>query len=124
MSRSELGDATIDALAAYRLTRLVTKDSITLPIRARIIRAAYRRHEGELPDADERRPDYYWQDTAEGDPAAPKVAELVVCRWCAGMWISCFVIVARRYAGVLWDPLARALALSAAAALVAGLEDG
>jgi hypothetical protein len=63
-----------------------------------------------------------WQAVAEADPDVPKLAELVTCRWCAGMWVSLgIVLVARRFRW--WPPIAQALAMSAAAALLAQLED-
>lgn len=113
----------VDALACYRLTRLVTADEIAEPLRARWIRLAYRIEEG-FPIDDRREPDVgeSWQDVVEQDPQPPKLATFIVCRWCTGMWISLGVIlVARRYRW--WPALADALACSAAAALVAGLEE-
>lgn len=126
-------DAAVDALAAYRLTRLATADTISRPARARIIRWAYKRRDGtwieEHPTTgadtvafSELSPSYWEQQVADDDDP-PKLAELITCRWCAGLWISGFVVVARRYCPVLWDPVARALALSATAALLAGLEE-
>jgi len=113
----------IDALAAYRLTRLVTADTIAAPIRDRWVEAAYvaqgraeqHRPHPELPNA--------WSEEAMADDDPPKLAELVVCRWCAGMWVSLGVVAARRLAPRAWGPLATALALSAGAALLARLED-
>lgn len=104
----------IDALAAYRLTRLVTADSITEPLRAAVIASTYAEglDEGET-----------WDEVVMNDPRPPRLAELVTCRWCAGVWVSFGVVAARRFAPRLWDPIARALAMSAGAALIAGLED-
>jgi len=113
----------IDAAAAYRLTRLVTADSITAPLRDRWVEAAYvaqgraeqHRPHPVVPNA--------WSEEAMADENPPKLAELVVCRWCAGMWLSAGVVAARRLAPDLWEPLATVLALSAGAALLARLED-
>lgn len=114
----------VDAVAAYRLTKLATDDVITAPIRDRLVAAAYRRAEDEVPpDADVDVPND-WTSFAIGDPVAPKMATLLTCRWCAGMWISLGIVAARRVAPRAWAPLADALALSAAAALLAGFEDG
>lgn len=108
----------IDALAAYRLTRLVTKDVLLDELRDDIIRGAYaRRGDGRQPPAQ-----LNWTDMAMHDPDAPKLATLITCRWCAGMWISLGVVAARRVAPGLWGPLARALAFSAGAALISRLE--
>lgn len=124
----------VDALAAYRLTKLATDDSITEGPRAAIVHAAYAGR--PLPEPYEWRQDLgrfvVVTDGVHVVPAAdvvidtdlpPKVAELVTCRWCAGMWLSAGVVAAARLAPRAWRPLARALAFSAAAALIAGLED-
>jgi hypothetical protein len=58
---------------------------------------------------------------AEDDP--PRLATLVTCRWCAGIWIAAGVGLARSVAPRAWSPVARALALSAGAVLLARLED-
>jgi hypothetical protein len=115
----------VDALAAYRLTRLVTADTITEPARGAIIERAYRadrvtHREGVSLVAE---PGGTWSEVALNDPEPPKLAELVTCRWCAGMWVSLGVVAARRLVPRAWRPLADTLALSAAAALLARLED-
>lgn len=110
----------VDALAAYRLTRLVTADSLTQQPRDAIIAAAYAaagRAEELAPSAETQG----WQGVAEADPHVPKLAELVTCRWCAGMWVALGIMVVRRFRW--WPPLAGALTMSAAAALLAQLED-
>lgn len=110
--------ALFDLVATYRLTRLVTADDLTLPLRDRIVRAAYERagvNTGEM---------YHpalFAMAEDDDP--PKLATLVTCRWCAGVWISLGVVVARRLCPRAWPPLARALTYSAGAALLARLED-
>lgn len=134
-----LPTAMIDGLAAYRLTRLVTADTITDRWRDRWIADAYhetptygrRGSEAEfaapvvLGDGELiARPVFPgdWPDLVERDSSPPRLAELVTCRWCAGMWVGFGVIAARAFAPRFWDPVARALALSAAAALIARLE--
>lgn len=110
----------VDAVAAYRLTRLVTADDITAPIRDGIVEWSY----GRLPDVEVDKPAIdTWTDVAISDPDAPKLATLVTCRWCAGMWISFGVVAARRLAPRAWSPVADALVCSAAAALLAGFEE-
>lgn len=119
-----------DGLAAYRLTRLVTADVILAGWRDKVVFEAYRKGGdvgrveavAEAEDIDLREPGA-WSDAAQVDPYAPELATLVTCRWCAGMWVSLGVVAARRYAPRLWGPLAQALAYSAGAALLAGLED-
>lgn len=78
----------IDALATYRLTRLVTRDRITARYRD-AIRGPY--------------------DGGE---------HFVDCPWCVGMWIAFGVVAARRLAPALWSPVATALAFSAVAGIV------
>lgn len=122
MGRSAL-DLVVDALAVYRLTRLVTADVITAPARDRIVEAAYA-NVGEaeairsiLGDA------VSWSEYAEDDPDAPKLATLITCRWCAAIHCSILVVCLRRAFPRAWRPVGEMLALGAAAALVAGLED-
>lgn len=131
-------DLIVDALAAYRLTRLVTLDTITETPRRAIVREAFLR-ECWLPYSEDEQVEGWdeWMSTPPSSyPAAefvshvreagkvpiPKAADLITCRWCAGVWVAFGVIAARYFAPSLWDPVARALAVSAAAALVAGLE--
>lgn len=120
----------VDAVAVYRLTKLATDDSITQPIRDRIIEAAYtaegraeqaryahlaRRAKLTMEEGD-------WQEVVEEDELPPKLAVLVTCRWCAGMWVALgLVYLVRRRAW--WPAMSDALALSAAGALLAGLEE-
>lgn len=116
----------VDALAVHRLARLVTADTITQPIRAEIIHHAYlaaRRVEFPTPNQLAGMSDAELDQLPEVDPAdPPKLAAFIRCYWCTGLWISGFVVAARRYCPRVWDPCARALALSSAAALTAGLE--
>ncbi len=81
----------IDSLAVFRLTRLVTEDSLPPVARARseVMRSG--------PD---------W------------AAELIECPWCAGFWIAGGVVLARKYVPG-WGALATVLAHSALAGLIA-----
>lgn len=114
----------VDAIAVYRLTRLAVEDGITQPVRDRIIEAAYvargdseRRRSawkasngGEFIEGD-------WQQIAGDDPDPPKLAQLVICPWCASVWIALgLVFVVRR--ARWWPSMADALAFSAAAGIV------
>lgn len=107
----------LDFLSAYRITRLITADTILDGPRDALVRRAYRRP-GFRPGADEDAVTY-----AMGDPNAPPLATLVTCRFCASVWIGFAVVIARRRFPRQWAPIAEALALSAGAALIAGLED-
>lgn len=109
----------LDALAAYRLTRLVTADTIAEPVRGAVVAYAYEREAGGVEPGDGET----WTETAINDPTPPKLAELVTCRWCAGFWIAVLVVVARRVAPRAWRPVGEAFAFSALAALLARLED-
>lgn len=113
-----LGEFAIDALAAHRLTRLVTADVITQPWRDWVVCHAYRAKGDQGGE-----PASGWADYAEADPDAPKLASLIVCRWCTGMYVAALVIVARRVSPTVWGYLARVLAASSAAALLAAIEE-
>lgn len=125
-------DLFVDSIAAYRLTRFVTADVLTAGLRAKLIEGAYRRQaRREHVTLSERagqpirqmRPSD-WDDLAisEGE-CAPKLATLITCRWCAGVWIAAGVLVARRVAPRVWPVAARGLVISSASALVARIED-
>jgi hypothetical protein len=123
-SSNPLVELITDALAVFRATRLVTSDDITAGLRDRWIEAAYvgaGRHglaKRDLPHPHEGK----WADYALRDPDVPKLATLVVCRWCSGVYVSIGAVLLRRFAPKVWKPLSRLGALSAAAALIAGLE--
>jgi hypothetical protein len=108
----------VDGVAVYRLTKLVTDDSITEPLRTRFVALTYRAAGRPIPDHDDRE----LAEAAMDDPDHPKLAELASCRWCAGMHLALGVVfVARRFRW--WPDMADALALSAAGALIARLEE-
>lgn len=92
----------VDALAAYRLTRLVVEDSFP-PLRTRIDRIVAR-HSSEEPDG-------------EGGVVIHQDAwaELLTCPYCVSFWVSLGVVAARRLAPEAWQPLAEALSFSALA---------
>jgi hypothetical protein len=105
----------VDVLATYRLTRLATVDVISEPWRQAVLRRA-----GLDTPADDARSA---QEVVEGTTDPPRLATLVTCRWCAGVWIAGGVCAARAAAPDAWSPVARALALSAGAVLLARIED-
>lgn len=112
-----------DALAAFRLTRLVTSDTITEAPRQTVVMWAFR----HLPIRPTVEPGSTVVEALEdweghGEPV-PKLATLVTCRWCASVHVAIIAVCLRRFAPKLWDPLSKALALSAVSALVARLED-
>lgn len=79
----------VDCLAVFRLTRLVTRDRILEPVRARA----------------EQGPDW--------------LRYLSACPWCISPYAAVGVVVARRVAPKAWGPLAEVLAFSAVTGLVA-----
>lgn len=115
-------DLLLDALSAYRLTRLITADTLLDGPRAQVVRYAY---VGGPPFSVP--PEVVeaggWVAYAMEDREAPKLATLITCRWCSSVWIALGVVAARRLFPRAWPPLAEALAFSACAALLAGLED-
>lgn len=108
----------VDALAAFRLTRLVTKDRITRPARESWVQAAYEAT-GTVPRGADRYGPGDWETWAEHDENAPALAEFILCPWCVGAWIAAGVVAARVVAPRAWGPVARALATSAVTGLIA-----
>lgn len=116
-------DLTLDALAAYRLTRLITLDELLHEPREAIVEAAYNAANKRTAERCREAELTSWAAVAiedVDDHEAPKLAVLVTCRWCTGMWVALGVVAVRRFRW--WRPLRDALALGSAAALVAGLE--
>jgi hypothetical protein len=109
----------VDVLATHRLTRLATVDVISEPVRQTAVTRLLRQSGVvERPGSEQTA-----QDLVEAVKDPPKLARLITCRWCAGIWIAAGVVAARLIAPRLWDPLAKGLAFSSGAALLAGLED-
>jgi len=106
----------VDVLATYRLTRLATADVISEPVRMAVIRRT-----GAIPPPGDDDPTA--QEVVANMQDPPRLATLLTCRWCAGIWIAAAVTTARAVAPRAWDPVARGLALSASAVLLSRLED-
>ena len=106
----------IDLLATYRLTRLATADVISEPIRMALLRKT-----GAEPPPGQEDPTA--QEVVESLQDPPRLATLITCRWCAGIWIAAGVTAARLFTPKVWEPVATGLALSAGAVLLSGLED-
>jgi hypothetical protein len=111
-------DLLIDALATYRLTRLATADVISEPLRSSVVGRVM----GSAIDPSGAHGPATALEAVEAVADPPKVARLITCRWCAGMWIAGGVVAARAMAPKAWRPVGRALALSAGAALLARFE--
>lgn len=133
-----LAEVVLDSLAAHRLTRLITADTITQPLRDRVLAWAWRHRTAEvvhvayqsgLPDpvplTPSAMPEGWIQQAMEThaleDP--PKLATLVTCRWCAGAYVAGAVVALRAWSPRGWRWAARALSVASAAALWAALED-
>jgi hypothetical protein len=96
MTRAGPVELAVDALAAYRLTRLVIEDRVPF----------------------EQTRDWIfnrWPESA--------LAEALGCPWCSGMWVAAGATVASSFAPQVWRPLARTLALSAAIGLLSTWEN-
>jgi hypothetical protein len=106
----------VDLLATYRLTRLATADVISEPIRMALLRKT-----GAEPAPGQEDPTA--QEIVESIQDPPRLATLITCRWCAGIWIAAGVTCARLLTPRAWEPVAQGLALSAGAVLLSGLED-
>jgi len=87
-------DLVLDALAAYRVTRLLVSDGIV------------DRQRGAIVDRLRR-------------GGHRKLVELSECPWCIGFWVACGVVAARRAIPRTWAPVAEAFAFSAVSGLVA-----
>lgn len=122
----------VDALAVYRLSRLVTRDVLTRGLREKVIERAYLSQGarwGACEDGLEvHRPGKLlviasrWDEVPGADDAPPKLASLISCSWCSSVYLAFGAVVARRLFPRLWAPVAEALAFSAVAGLVSGLE--
>ena len=84
-------DAATDSLAVYRLTRLVTQDDITAPIRERIFQKLGDDH---------------------------KLSELISCPWCSSVWLAGGASLARELFPKSWSMFSRAMATAAIAGIV------
>jgi len=108
----------IDGLATYRLTRLATADVISERWRRSLVDRLSEPGDGVEAAAEAATA----QAAVDSLEEPPKLAQLITCRWCAGMWIAGGVVVARALAPKAWSPVARGLALSAGATLMARVE--
>lgn len=91
------------ALAAFRITRLVGWDDLTIPIRRRITGMSDAEHHhwaSWVNQMQERGLDPFDPQTEAGarvPPVSPRrfyVSKLIHCPWCAGWWISVCVWLA------------------------------
>lgn len=117
----------VDVLACHRLVRIVTKDVITARPRRAVINWAYARKMGDQWDDDGTVGDLepmVEADMREDPAGTPKLAVLVICRWCCGTWVAIGVVAAQWAVPDMWQYPATALALSSASTFLARLEAG
>lgn len=81
-----------DALAVYRLTKLVIDDKLTEDVRNKVFET--------FP------------------PESTKVGYLFTCPWCVSIWVGLGVVAARKVAPRAWDGVATALAASSVTGLL------
>ena len=90
-----IGGFVLDSLAAYRLTRLVTTDRISEPVR----------------------------DWLVDHPRWGFVGEGVECDWCVGVWVGGGVVLARAFVPDVWRAARWGLAVAAVVGWVRSRED-
>ena len=83
----------VDAIATYRLSRLLVEDEIAAPVRE----AVWKRY----------------------DASDSKIGYLFTCPWCVSIWVGAGVVAARYIAPAQWEPVARVLTVSAATGMIA-----
>lgn len=111
-------------MACYRITRLLTADVILDGPRDWLVRAAYAA-QGRAA-VEQPVPDFpgAWSEVARSDENPPKLATLVTCRWCTGVWVAGGVTAARVCWPRGWQRVAEGCVLATVAVLLARAEDG
>jgi hypothetical protein len=123
LDSARLTEVAVDALAVYRLTRLVTADTITERPRGAIIRDAYQAA-GKLDDEYiANLPLEKWTAHVAHDDDAPYAARFITCPWCASPYIALGVVMARRYIPQVWHPIALVFAFSGVAGLASSMAE-
>ena len=101
-------------LAVYRLAVLITKDTITEPLREKLRARVY--DQGERTISDER-PLKMRDYTVKSKLAW--LFELVTCPWCVSIYMAAVVVALTKLLPGVWQYPAMGLALSAAAGFLA-----
>lgn len=96
----------LDALAAYRLTRLLVDDAVAAPIRDALVGRAH----ADGRDLSGHRPVV---------AARPRMAEFLTCPWCVSIWMAAGVVAVQSLIGDVWFYAACVLAFSAVTGLIA-----
>jgi hypothetical protein len=76
--RFSLGDVLLLSIATHKLSRLLTKESVTSPLRAPFVRYTGPAGHAELHE----------QVRADGSPTRHAVGELVTCPFCMAVWVA------------------------------------
>lgn len=87
----------ISGLATYRLTKLITTDEITEPLRERV-----------------------W---ANHPPESSRLGYLITCNWCTSIWAGSALGISRMIAPKTTSAIETVLAVSAIAGLLTAHED-
>ena len=95
--RGNAGDMILLGIATHKLTRLVSKDLVTSPIRA-----PFTRYQGEGDAPNEV------NEKSRGDGAQKVVGELISCPFCLGTWLGS----AMTFALTFWPRATRLIATS------------
>lgn len=98
----------LDALACYRLTRLVVADSLTEPARRWLI--------GSVPTSD-----HMLDGSRISVAARPRLAEFLSCPWCVSFWTAIGVVLMQSWIPSAWLYVSAVLAFSALAGLLSEL---
>ena len=108
----------VAALAAARLARLVTTDTITGPARELAIRWVYEA-DGDVDAIAEQPSVGSWADLARADGEyAPKLAKLLVCDWCATVWTGAVAVLLAKSRRPALRGVAEVLAVSQIAGML------
>lgn len=99
----------VDALAVYRVTRLLTTDDITSWLRSWLGAPWIVVTDGQTTVSSGRpRRGLRYQGSL-----------LIACDWCLSVWVAVLVVVLQAVVGGVWDYLAAALAFTAVAGILA-----
>ena len=96
----------LDALAVFRLTRLVVADSITAPVRTWLIGSTY--------DGQPRYPD----GSRDARAKRLRLAVFLGCPWCVSPYVAGGVVALQATAPTVWQYAAAVLGFSAVAGLL------
>jgi hypothetical protein len=111
-------DLLLDALAVFRMTRLLTTDALLDEPRDAVLRWA------EQGCTCDNTGGEHWGDCPAGRQWwRPKIGTLASCPWCMSAHVGLLVVAFRRFAPRLWTPLAKALAYSALTGLISQREE-